>query len=150
MGGENMPELERSYTEDHVQIKANPEKLNNLNVNIQDLKGRMDKLEDKYDLMLEMTSHMKVLSNQMVTINDNVECMKTQVEKNIQEIKEDQKIITTKVDKLEIASNTNEKTNADKHAMMQTLKYDVIKYLVITALVILLIQLFPHLSGVIK
>lgn len=112
--------------------------------------GRVDKLENKYDSILELTSEIKVLSEQIKNMAGSVETLKDDMRTNINDIVEEQKTICNKVDKLESSTMPAvDRVNAGKEVGVEIIKV-ILQNIVTIILVIVLIALFPHLSDIIK
>lgn len=114
------------------------------------LKERMNRMEEKYDIIYEMATSIKVLSTQMVNINDSVHEMKHDFNENIKDIKQKQLIISDKVDKVAIESDVGITDVKRRQKMKNDLAYSIIEKIVLIIVIILLATLFPHLSDFIK
>ena len=102
------------HPDDHSAVQVHSTMLNATNREIQEMKERMGKMEEKFDIIYELASSIKVLSTQMLNINDNVRDMKKEFSQDIKDIKHEQQSISEKVDKIEVESSGSSEKNSDK------------------------------------
>lgn len=141
-------EMNNCHTESmvHTHIEA----LECMRLNMDHLSDRVSKLEDKYDTILELTSEIRVLSEQIKNMAGSIEILRDDMKTNINDIAEEQKTICTKVDKLESSTKPAiDRVNTKKELGVEILKV-ILQNVVTIILVIVLIALFPHLSDIIK
>lgn len=126
------------------------ESLECMRQNMEHLTDRVSKLEDKYDTILELTSEIRVLSEQIKNMAGSIETLKDDMRTNINDIAEEQKTICTKVDRLESSTmpavdtvNTRKEIGVEIFKAILTNIFNII-------LIIILLALFPHLSDIIK
>ncbi len=133
-----------------AMIHSHIESLECVRQNMEHLTDRVSKLEDKYDTILELTSEIRVLSEQIKNMAGSVETLRDDMKTNINDIVEEQKTICTKVDKLESSTMPAvDRVNTGKELGIEILKV-ILQNVVTIILVIVLIALFPHLSDIIK
>ena len=141
------PDLQQNTA---IDVGRHEERLQWIIEDHKELKDRVDKLEGRYDAIYEMASSIKTLAVQVETVNTNVNDMKAQFKEDITELKDQQKIIGTKVNKIEIESNAKQESSEKT----SKLKFDVISKITTTIvsilLIIVLLALFPHLADIIK
>ena len=133
-----------------VDVGIHEERLRWIVTEHNELKDRVDKLEVRYDAIFEMASSIKTLAVQVENVNTNVSDMKTQFKQDITELKDQQKIIGNKVNKIEIESENNNKTAESKDKLKGDLIGRILGKVVDILLIIILLALFPHLADILK
>lgn len=131
---------------DNSVLSAHTERLNHLITEQSDIKIRLDKMETKYDIMLEMASSLKSLSVQMMNLSDNLAEMKQEVNSDIREIRDDQRIISTKVDRLELSEKDISDSKSSKKQMTESIITSIVSQLLWIIVIIILLALFPHIQ----
>lgn len=132
--------------DDHAKLCAHEERLKYMSKEIGELKAHINVVENKCDCIYDITSSLKALTAQMMNMDNNVAEMKVQFKEDIQELGENQKTISDKVDRLEIHSNSYVADKTDREFMGKRIKEKVIEYIVMILVAVLLLGIFPHLK----
>lgn len=116
---------------------------------VTELKDRLGKLEEKYNVIYKMATSIEVLTTQMIHINDTMREMKQEFSQDIKDIKQEQINLGDKVDKIEVNSDAVVSERNQRKKIKTSMISSVLEKLILIILSIILLALFPQLKDLI-
>lgn len=135
-------------SDDRSTLMAHSERISNIIDNMADMKNHINRLEQKYDVMIDIASSIKTLSTQMLSINSSVSEMKQDFKTDIRDIKDEQKTLASKVDRIEVSTSSYIGDKGDAKKIKLSIVTSLVEKIILIIFIIVILALFPHLKEI--